>query len=272
MVIWLNSSRLVAGAVDLEGSAVQVGVHGDVIRRETFGDLLSIVEAYARVDADRAFVLEQAQASAAAIVGAAEEQAEALLDAARDTHETAARRGYREGSNRARTEWMERLADTTDAQSRLQIRMRERLADIIASAVESIVHSMDREALFIRALDTVDRIIDNASYLRVVVNPEDYDAARIAFDQLETKWRDLGRPVPVSIITDRQLEPGACVCETDFGSVDASLKTQLRAMRSAIDRALKRSILEEEGSEPITRTRTDDEFGAGDARATEVSR
>ncbi|WP_175891550.1 type III secretion system stator protein SctL [Burkholderia cepacia] len=248
MVIRLNSNRLTTGPDDGGeiGSTVRFSVHCDVLRRETFGDLLSIADAYARLDADRAQVLGQARADAATIVAAAEEQAGRLLDAARDTYETAAQRGYREGSNSALSEWMERLADATDVQSRLQVRMRERLADIVASAVESIVHCMDREALFERALSTVDRIIGNSTYLRVAVNPQDYTAARAAFDQLATKWRDLGRPIPVSIVAERELEPGACVCETDLGLVDASLKTQLRAMHSAVSRALKRSIYSDE--------------------------
>ncbi|MCA8023423.1 type III secretion system stator protein SctL [Burkholderia metallica] len=280
MVIWLNSSRLrvVADDRDVGGSEVRFGVHGDIVRRETFDHLLSITDAYARLDVDRARILEQANAEAAAIVSSGEEQAALMLDAARDAYEMAAERGYREGSNRALTEWIERLADATDAQSRLQVRMRERLADIIASAVENIVHSMDREALFERALSTVDKIIDNSTYLRVAVNPQDYELARAAFDRLAAKWRDLGRPIPVSIVVDRHLEPGACVCETDFGSVDASLKTQLRAMRSAVSRALKRSIyLDQAGTNGKMHdggagVMGDDEEESGDAAAAEVSR
>ncbi|WP_323123323.1 type III secretion system stator protein SctL [Burkholderia alba] len=274
MVIWLNSSRLVAGGDDQDdGLDVQFGVHGDVVRRETFGHLLSIADAYAQLDADRARVLEQARVEAAAIVAASEEQSEALLDAAGETYETAARRGYREGSNRALTEWMERLVDATDAQNRLQIRMRERLADIVASAVESIVHTMDREALFVRALSTVDWIIDNSTYLRVAVNPQDYEVACVAFDKLAEKWRDLGRLISVSIVADRQLEPGACVCETDLGSVDASLQTQLRAMRSAVARALKHSIYQDQANTGNARAMTSgDGSEAGDTVVAEVSR
>jgi type III secretion protein L len=272
MVIWLNSRRLTAGA---DGPGVRLGVHGDVVRRETFGHLLSIADANTQLDADRALALAQARAEAAAIVTAAEAQASLLLDAANETYEAAAKRGYREGSNRALTEWMERLANATDAQNRLQVRMRERLANVIASAVESIVHSMDREALFARALSTVDRIIDNSTYLRVAVNPQDYGAARAAFDQLAAKWRDAGRPIPMSIVADRQLELGACVCETDFGSVDASLKTQLRAMRGAVARALKRSIYQNQadtGGERRPAGMDDDETENGNVAAAEVSR
>ncbi|VWC38211.1 type III secretion system protein HrpB [Burkholderia lata] len=267
MVIWLNNSRLAAG------EDVQLGLHGDVVRRETFGHLLSIADAYEQLEEDRARVLAQARAEAAEIVAAAEEQAGSLLEEAHDTYEAAAKRGYREGSNRALAEWVERLADATDAQNRLQVRMRERLADIVASAVESIVQSVDREALFLRALSTVDRIIENSTYLRVSVNPQDYESARAAFDQLAAKWHALGRPIPVSIVTDKQLAPGACICETDFGSVDASLKTQLQAMRRAVSRALKRPIYQDQVDAGDARTWTAaDDVEPDGAQPAEVSR
>ena len=147
MVIWLNSRRLTADAGardDPDGPAVRFGVHGDVVRRETFGDLLSIAHAYAQLEADRALVLAQAQDEAAAIVAAGEEQAELLLDAASETYETAAKRGYREGANRALTEWMERLADATDAQNRLQVRMRERGGDHQADAEQRVDGAVDQ--------------------------------------------------------------------------------------------------------------------------------
>jgi type III secretion protein L len=45
-------------------------------------------------------------------------------------------------------------------------------------------------------------------------------------------------------VADKRLEAGSCICESDFGSIDASLTTQLRAMRSAVARALKHSLRE----------------------------
>jgi len=48
----------------------------------------------------------------------------------------------------------------------------------------------------------------------------------------------------LSVVADKRLPPGSCLCESDFGAVDASLATQLRAMRSAVSRALKQSVNE----------------------------
>jgi len=90
----------------------------------------------------------------------------------------------------------------------------------------------------------VDRIVEGATWLRVAVSPVDYDKACIAFERLSTRWRDLGRPFPLSVVADKRLAPGSCLCESDFGAIDASLATQMRAMRLAVSRALKQSASE----------------------------
>ena len=80
---------------------------------------------------------------------------------------------------------------------------------------------------------------------------------------LAARWRDLGQPIPLSVMADKRLEPGSCVCESDFGTVDASLDTQLRAMRSAVSRALKRSV-EEADAQGEERARGDADNDADD--------
>ncbi|MET5115846.1 HrpE/YscL family type III secretion apparatus protein, partial [Burkholderia pseudomallei] len=82
---------------------------------------------------------------------------------------------------------MDRLADVADAQNRLQLRMRERLADNVASAVEQIVRAESRETLFKRAMASVERIVDGATYLRVVVHENDLDQERAIYGTLEAR-------------------------------------------------------------------------------------
>ena len=110
--------------------------------------------------------------------------------------------------------------------------------------MEQIVRVQQADTLFERALSTIDHIVEGATYLRVAVSPIDYDKACIAFERLSARWRELGRPFPLSVVADKRLEAGSCICESDFGSIDASLATQLRAMRSAVARALKHSLRE----------------------------
>jgi type III secretion protein L len=239
MVIWLRSDREMPDA-----AGARVGAHSDVIPRATFGALLEIDEAYAQLAADCATALAQARDEAAAIVDAARLDAQEILAAARREYDAAAEHGYRDGEQQALADWVERLADAGAEQRRTQVRMRERLAEIVTVAVEQIVNVQESDLLFERALTTVDRIVEGATYLRVAVSPGDYDKACVAFERLSARWRELGRPFPLSVVADKRLEAGSCICESDFGAIDASLATQLRAMRSAVARALKQSASE----------------------------
>lgn len=234
MAIWLRSDRALPDA--------QVGAYADVIPRDAFGALIEIDQAYAQLAADRDALLAQAREEAQEIIRAAHAEAQTIVDQAHREYDSAAQRGYQEGEKQALADWLDRLADAGDEQRQIQLKLRERLAEIVTLAVEQIVRVQQSEMLFERALTTIDRIVEGATYLRVAVSPVDYDKACIAFERLSVRWRELGRPFPLSVVADKRLEAGSCICESDFGSVDASLATQLRAMRSAVARALKHSL------------------------------
>lgn len=260
MAIWLRRPRIAEMGPITPNSCARLGFSGDVVPRECFGELMTIESAYAALDADRDAVLAAARQEADRVMAEAVARTEEMIAAAQSEYDAAAERGYRDGYDQAFGKWMDRLADVADAQNRLQLRMRERLADIVASAVEQIVRAESRETLFKRALASVERIVDGATYLRVVVHENDLDQARAIFGTLEARWREFGRPIAMSVVADKRLAPGSCVCESDFGAIDASLDTQLRAMRGAVARALKRSI-EEAGANECDATGRDESIG-----------
>ncbi|WP_233836488.1 type III secretion system stator protein SctL [Paraburkholderia sp. ZP32-5] len=253
MVIWLSHSREAgydgsdrSNDSDGAGTSSRFGVHRDIVPRETFGTLVELAEAHARARSDRDALLEAARQQAARIVADAQSDAARLREAAAQEHEAAAEQGFQEGMARGLAQWLDRLAMSGNDAHRVQLRMRERMAEIVMAAVGQIVRSENVDGLFERALSVVDRIIEGATYLRVSTHPDEHAAAQRAFDLLAARWRELGRPIPLSVVPDKRLEPGSCVCESDLGIVDASISTQLRTMQSAVSRALRDSIEEEQ--------------------------
>jgi type III secretion protein L len=258
MVIWLRGNRDAAPE-----RKPRVGASGDVIPREAFGALVKIDAAYAQLAADRDGSLNAAKTEAAAILAGARIEARALVAKARREYESAAERGYRAGEERALADWIGRLAEVTADQQRAQLRLRERIAGIVTVAVEQIVCVEQGSRLFERALATVERIVDGATWLRVSVSPGDHAAASVAFDALAARWRELGRAFALSMVEDARLAPGSCLCETDFGIVDASLDTQMRAMRTAVERALRHAQRDMADAAPSL----EDEPPGGDPRS-----
>ncbi|MCS0468878.1 type III secretion system stator protein SctL, partial [Burkholderia mallei] len=142
------------------------------------------------------------------------------------------------GRAQAIADWHARAADSFEQERRVRDRMRERLAELVAAAVQQMVHTEDARGLFARAAQTIERVVAGASYLTVRVCDADYDAAREQFGLLADAWRRQGRNVPVDVVVEPRVARGTCVCESDFGTVDASLDTQLNAIRAALARAL----------------------------------
>jgi type III secretion protein L len=218
-----------------------VGVDGDIIPAVVFGELASLERAHAVLVEEREAILAAARAEAAALVLEARAAVARQLAAAQSEYATAVERGYAHGCEQARAEWMAKLAESADKQARLQRSMHVRLAELVIAATEQIVLTENREALFERALRAVEEITDGCNYLRVSVHPQDLACARAAFGRQAAKWRDLGYLVSVSVEADKSLTPGSCICESANGSLDASLETQLQAMRDAVSAVLRRA-------------------------------
>jgi len=241
MVIWLSQRRQAALP---EAGQVRFGVHDDIVPRETFGALVELEAAYEHAAQHAQAALAAAHEEGARIVAEAQAKAEALIADARRVHETAAERGFEEGMAKGVAEWFASVASAGGEARALQEQMRARMAEIVAVAVEQIVRAERASALFERALSAVDGIVEGSTYLRVAVHPDDLDEARTAFDAFAARWRELGRPLPLTVSPDQRLARGSCLCESDLGFIDASVTTQLRTMRAAISRALKTSAQE----------------------------
>jgi type III secretion protein L len=239
MMIWLREPAMAAAE---EGRRLGVGTDGDIVPREALAHLVELDDGYLALQNKHAEILANAHAEAAAIVAAAVGDAAALRQQSQREFDSAHERGFEAGRLEAAAQWYARTVELLAQRRELQMSLRNRIAGLVVSAVEKIVVSEEPAALFARAAMAVERIIDGSSHLQIRVNPEAHDAAAQAFAHAAAGWREHGRPVQITVTADRSLEPGACVCETDIGSIDASLAVQIDAVRSAVGTALRRAL------------------------------
>lgn len=250
-----------------------VGITDDVVRAEHFGALVEIDDAYEDLNRRCAALFEESRAQAQAILDAAQAQADELIAQAQATYEGAAKMGYEAGWEQGLADWHERSLRMLDEMPSIGQRQRDRLAQLVALAVEQIVATADPIALFRQAASTVDGIVADGSPVKVRVHPSDLAAATAAFSATARDWREVGRVVNLQVSGDAQLEPGRCVCETDLGAIDASLPQHLAAIRDALSRAIDSLPPDEDDTQtaPQYDTRTDerDESGGEDFVASE---
>ncbi|RDU96748.1 type III secretion system stator protein SctL [Trinickia dinghuensis] len=257
MIVWLR--RHVSEPLSC-GERIGVGVEGAVVRRETLAQLVELDEGCLALARQHREILAAAQEEAAALIAQAAGDAQALHEAAQRECDTAHERGYEAGRRDALADWYGRTARQLAQRHAMQRSLSSRIAELVVGAVEKIVTTESPAALFARATEAVERIVDGGSYLRVHVHPDEHEAAALAFEGAAERWHELGRAVALTVSADSSLEPGACLCETDIGSVDASLRVQLDAVRTAVERAVRRAgRAEREG-------RRGDDGDDGDAR------
>lgn len=238
MVIWLRNPN-----VELNGDArlsTDVGIagDGDILRREAYTAVVALDDAGEACRVRHRAMLADAERRAQEIVARAEAEALALIEQAQEEYAGAERRGYEAGQTRAIGDWYARVTRHAAEQRDLHERLRDRLAELVVVAVEQIVRTEDTGALFARSAAALDRIAQGCSYLKVRVHPDDHDAAAREFGRFAHEMHQRGRMAQVTVVADRELAPGACLCESDLGTVDASLATQLAAIRAAVERAL----------------------------------
>jgi type III secretion protein L len=249
MIIWLRQH---ASEPLARGERIGVGMEGEVVRREALAQLVELDEGYLALQQQHREVLAAAHEEAAALVAKSAEDAQVLREAAQREFDSAHERGYEAGQRDALADWYGRTAQMLVQRQEIQRSLSARVAQLVVAAVQKIVTGESPAALFVRAAQEVERIVDGGSYLRVRVHPDNRDMAALEFERVAAHWRELDRPVSLTVSADGTLAPGACLCETDIGSIDASLEVQLDAVRMAVERALERASDENDDALPLT--------------------
>jgi flagellar biosynthesis/type III secretory pathway protein FliH len=183
-------------------------------------------------------LLMEAQAKAAALIDAARQEAEVLLEQARSG-------GAAQGREEAKQEIMPSVVAFANAGQTLIVfeqqmiaRYAPEMVRLALAIAEKIVHKIvaaDPE-IIASVLDRARREVVDARRIRVHLNPKDYELLAEARPDLLTMGHDSGREI--EIVADEDVGRGGSRLETEIGVVDATLPTQIAEIR--------RQLLDEE--------------------------
>jgi type III secretion protein L len=138
---------------------------------------------------------------------------------------------YRKGLAKAESEAAQRWTLAEVERLALLRSMQPALAEMVVDAVTLLARDIDREAFIARALELLQGSLRAASWARLRVHPDEVrtvEASLLEFDR-HTGLGNIAR-----VVADESLQRDGCVLESDLGTIDASLSTQLQAIRNAI--------------------------------------
>lgn len=201
---------------------------------------------------DPAAILEKARADAALIIKEAEYEAARIMEEARAEaeknskaiFEDAWQKGYAEGNDSAKEQYAGLIMEA-EAVRESAMEEHDKVLEGIEAEIIGLVTEVSARVIGNELAANRDSIISlvrlalekcsNKNGLVLKVAPADYEFLVENRDRLNTMVQGAG---DMEIRQDQSLEPGSCLLETPFGSVDASAQTRLRKIEEAFKEIL----------------------------------
>lgn len=222
MAIWLKTDPKV------------IAVDADIVRAGEFARVIELSDALEAMHGLVTATMCDATERAKALVERARVEADGFVEAARRKFNNSARLGYAAGQRKALADGHARYLARQRSERDDMRTSAERLARIVMKAVGQVIAESDRDALMRRIVQTLSRTIDDATHLTVVVPPGDAELAKRLFGEL---GRDAVPPLNVEIVVDDEAPEGTCICDWDYGVLEADLSAQIAGLSRALSKS-----------------------------------
>ncbi len=173
-----------------------------------------------------------ARAEAIRILREAEEKAEEIRQTAETDAENLKNEAYRQGEETALNEFQQNLFESREIREKVWRETEKDLLRLSVRLAEKIIGreiKKDTKAI----IDIVSTALQNARQqerLTVRVNPSDLPTV----EKEKEKFSSGGRIQFVDFVADPRVSTGGCLIESEVGTIDARLETQLRVLERAL--------------------------------------
>lgn len=173
-----------------------------------------------------------ARTEAVRILREAEEKAAEIRQAAEIEAENLKTEAYREGEENALNEFQQNLIESREIRERVWRETEKDLLRLSVRLAEKIIGreiKKDNKTI----VDIVSTALQNARQqegLTVRVNPADLPKV----ESEKEKFSSGGRIKFVDFVADPRVSTGGCLIESEVGTIDARLETQLRVLERAL--------------------------------------
>ena len=148
--------------------------------------------------------------------------------------------GFLEGEKRSLNQYEAKIAEVNrlvdlvkiDYQKTLE-RTEDVIIDLAIHTAEKILSQKlsERPDEFIHIVKEALKEINDQSVVSIYLHPSNYE---IVLTQKQELKRLIGNDTKLSLYINEELKEGSCIIEHPFGQIDASVDTQLEAIRNAL--------------------------------------
>jgi len=172
--------------------------------------------------------------SAEEIIAAAEAEAARIREEAKAAFEEEKKRGYEKGLADGKMEIAMQKLNLVDESVKFMEGVETKMADIVMKALKSFVVEIgDREMVINIVRKTMGAVIRTQRHVTLKVAPE---MVQVVKERIAELRADYPTVETFDVVEDPRLSGPACILETEAGVADASVETQLAAIKRSLDR------------------------------------
>ena len=172
--------------------------------------------------------------SAEEIIAAAEAEAARILEEAKAAFDEERKKGYEKGLADGKLEISMQKLDMLDSSVAFMESVEDKMADVVLKALKScVVEIGDKEMVVQIVRKTMNAVIRTQRQVTLKVAPE---MVAVVKERIAELRADYPTVETMDVVEDSRLKGPACVLETEAGVADASVETQLAAIKRSLDR------------------------------------
>jgi len=197
---------------------LEIGEEGGVIDKKT-------LEAKSKAEK----IIAEAEAEAARI----KQKAQRILDEVETVRERARQEGFAAGESKGLSQVTEKLMKVELAKERFYKETEKEIIKLVMAVAEKVIGKIVEERPDV-IRDVVRQALERSIGDRITVRLNPFDYKTLVQENIE--FRDvLDRTKRLHFKEDDTIAKGGCIVETEVGTIDAQIETQLDAIRKALE-------------------------------------
>ncbi len=168
-------------------------------------------------------------------VAVACEQADLITGQAQAGYEAERQRGYQEGREEARMEQAEQMIENVARNVEYFSKVETRMVDLVMQSVRKIMADFDDRERALITVRGVLAVVRNQKHMTLRLNPQQVDLVKARLGDMLTDYPGVGY---LDVVGDPRLKDDACILESEVGTVEASIATQLAALEAGFLKVL----------------------------------
>lgn len=165
------------------------------------------------------------------LIDKAKSDVDELINEANRIYQIEKERGYKNGNTQAKNDIAKLMQETIVNCNNHYQSLKNDFIEIIMESVNTIINGFDDKELTLKTINTALKRVTEQKKIKIYVGSRQLDSVTLQVSELLNLYPSIDY---ISVHLNNEIKNGGCFIETDIGVIDATIKTQLTALRNAL--------------------------------------